>query len=299
MGDLFRKYPLGCMIMIGFLAGVAIVLVCSSFYRRLDPGEAGIVINYALASREGKPVVTVLQTGQYVYIGPFSGKDLVEYPVAQQQLVLSSNTQEGEIPGDSTVPCLMSGGGTISFGLSVYWNVARPDILYFKKPGMALTSSFNNDVNTTLVLNIVKGDLLDLCTHYTWEQILQSSSSGQNESDQIKAKLLTNLQTDLGQDGIAVSQIAFNERNPDSTIQAVLNAQNDAQRSAYLKQQAEYQAEAQVAQAQGQAQAIAIINKQLAQSSAYLQYEQIQKWDGHLPSTLVTNGSNPIVSPLK
>lgn len=283
----------------------AVILLVGGFFifnnHRIDPGNAGILVNYAAGSTAGKPVITPLQTGQYVWINPFSGKQLVEYPIAQQQLVLASRDTEGEISGNSTIPCQMSGGGVLSIGLTVTWQVnsAHPEILYLKKPGFPLTSSLNNDVNTTIVYGAVRSDTLDTCTHFTWQQIL-GDGTGPSQSDTFKAQLLSTLQQDLGTDGILVNQVFVNERTPDSTIQAVLNAKNQAAQSAYLAQKAQYEANAAVATAQGQAKAIEVINSELAKSPEYVQYLIATKWDGHLPQ-YEANGSqssSPILSAL-
>jgi prohibitin 2 len=294
----------GCWkLIIGAVVAVVVVLVVifglGAFLKRVDPGNVGIVLHYSTSG--GKPQITTVPTGSYAWINPFAGETLIEYPTAQQQLVLSSRSNEGELTGDSTIPCLMSGGGTLNIGLTVNWQVnsAHPDILYLKKPGVPLTSSLNNDINTTIVYGAVRSDLLDLCTRYTWQDVL-GDGTGPSKSDQLKADLFKALQNDLGQDGIVVNQVFLNERNPDSTIQSVLNARNDAMKSAYLKQQAQYQADATVAKAQGDAKAISIINAQLANSPNYVNYLIAQKWDGHLPQVVSSNGqSSPVISALQ
>lgn len=164
---------------------------------------------------------------------------------------------------------------------------------------MPLTSSLNQDINTTIVYGAVRSDLLDLCTQYTWQDLM-GDGNGPSKADVLKNALLKNLQSDLAQDGIVVNQVFLNERRPDATIQAVLNARNEAQKSAYLKQQAQYEADAAIAKANGDAQAIEIINRQLAKSPQYIQYLIAQKWDGKLPQYLSTNGqSNPVLAPFK
>lgn len=295
--DFFEDHPKGCAITVVTILVIAVAIgFIATSYKRIDPGNAGILVNYA-AAENGKPAIQSLATGQYVFVGPFSGETLVEYPIAQQQLVLASRGDEGELSGDSTIPCLMAGGGTLNIGLTVNWqvNAQHPEILYLMKPNVPLTSSLNNDINTTTVYGAVRGDLLDICTHYAWQQVLGDGTTP-TRGDQLKSDLLTALQHDLASDGIIVNSVFLNERRPDATIQAVLNAANDAQKSAYLKQQAQYQADAEVAKANGDAQAIKIINAQLSQSPAYIQYLIAQKWDGHLPGVLSTTGS-PILSP--
>ncbi|SRR5216683_1824399 len=301
MGDYFEEHTVGCLATIMVVIVVAILVGgFASSYKRIDPGNAGILVNYAAGSSAGKPEIQPLATGQYVFIPPFSGSTLIEYPIAQQQLVLSSNSAEGELSGDSTIACQMSGGGVLNIGLTINWQVnsQHPETLYLKKPNVPLTSSLNNDINTTIVYGAVRSDLLDLCTRYTWQDVL-GDGTGPSNSDQLKARLFKALQSDLTPDGIVVNQVFLNERRPDATIQAVLNARNEAQKSAYLKQQAQYQADAEVAKANGDAQSIAIINAQLAKSPEYINYLIAQKWDGKLPQYLNTNGNaNPVLASL-
>jgi len=298
--DFIEEHPKGCTIsaIIGIVAIIVVITIATS-YKRIDPGNAGILIDFAAGASAGKPVIHTLATGQYAFIPPFSGEQIVEYPIAQQQLVLSSKSEEGELQGDSTIACQMSGGGILNIGLTVNWQVnsEHPEILYLKKPGVPLVSSLNNDINTTLVYGAVRSDVLDACTRYGWQDLL-GDGTGPAKTDQFKADVMNALQRDLTPNGILVTQVFLNERKPDATIQAVLNARNDAQKSAYLKQQAQYEADAAVAKAQGDAQSIAIINAQLAKSPEYIQYLIAQKWDGHLPNYLSTNGqSNPVLAP--
>lgn len=288
------KIKVGCSV-VGALVLIGVVWgFVSFFYQRVDAGNTGILLQYGI---NGKPQLTTVPTGSYVWVNHLTGQTLITYPTAMQQLVLASRSDEGELTGDSTVPCLMSGGGTLNIGLTVNWQVdsIRPDVLYLKKPNVPLTSSLNNDINTTIVYGAVRSNLLDLCTQYTWQDVL-GDGNGASKSDQLKQALFNRLQADLKLDGIIVNQVFLNERNPDKTIQDVLNARNDAQKSAYLKQKAQYEADAAVAKAQGDAQAIQIIQQQLQNSPQYVQYETIQKWDGKLPNTLVTDGkANPVL----
>lgn len=294
--DHLTRNVIGSIIAVCVIIG-SIIFIATG-YEHIDPGYAGILIDYAAGSN-GKPVIVPKSAGQYVWIGPFSGQKLVSYPVAQQSLVLSSNTAEGEIPGDSTIACQMSGGGIVHIGLSVLWqvNAQHPEILYQKKPNTDLTSTLNDDVNTTIVYGAVRGDLLDLCSRYSWQDVL-GDGTGPSKTDVFKSQLLAALQADLTPDGIIVNQIFLNERRPDATIQQVLDAHNEAQKSAFLKEQAENEASAAIAKAQGEAQAIEIINAQLAKSPTYIQYLIAQKWDGKLPSMLSTDGkTNTVLSP--
>ena len=278
--------------------GVFLLLIVVFFVfnnHRTASGTVGIVINYQAGSSAGHVVTDVVPTGQYRFINPFSGEQFVDYPTAQQQLVLSARDNEGELPGNSTIQCQMNGGGILSIGETLTWqvNAAHPELLYLKKPGVDLTSSLNNDINTTLVYGALRSDTLDACTHYSWQDIL-GDGTGPSKSDTLKAEIQQRVTSDLAIDGIVVNQLFLGDRTPDGTIQAVLNARNNAQQSAYLKQQAQNQAAAEVAKAQGDAQTIKIEQSALTGAPDYIKWLMVNKWDGHLPE--VVSGDNPIVS---
>jgi regulator of protease activity HflC (stomatin/prohibitin superfamily) len=85
-------------------------------------------------------------------------------------------------------------------------------------------------------------------------------------------------------------------------IAAKVNAQQAAQQAAFLKQKAENEAAANVAAAEGQKQVrilqgeaeaayIKSVNDQLANAPQYIQYVFSSKWNGTLPTTLITNGN--------
>jgi regulator of protease activity HflC (stomatin/prohibitin superfamily) len=79
--------------------------------------------------------------------------------------------------------------------------------------------------------------------------------------------------------------------------QEALKAEQDLNRIRIEAEQkvvnAQATADATKAQAEAEAYAIEIIQKQLAQAEAYLEYQKIQKWDGQLPQ--VQGDSSPIV----
>ena len=276
--------------------------------RTVDTGNVGMVIDYTTSS--SKPQVQVYLPGHIIWLNPFGARQFFEYPIANQTLVLASKDNEGEIPGNSTIACQMSGGGQINFGMTVTWQVDpnHPYTLYSKKPGVPLSSSFNADVATTLVYGVVSADTQDICSHYTWEDVL-GDGTGASQVEQVRADLLHAFQADLGQDGILVDQVSIKERIPSAQIQAVLNAKLQAQQSSFMKTDAQNKADAQqitakgnataeIIQAQADATAITLVDKALANSPSYLQYLEIKEWDGHLPQYVGGSGQVQI-GPLK
>jgi regulator of protease activity HflC (stomatin/prohibitin superfamily) len=75
-------------------------------------------------------------------------------------------------------------------------------------------------------------------------------------------------------------------------IEAKQVAQQRAEQAKYELQQAEVEAEKQVATAKGEAEAIQIRGDALAKNPQVIQLELINKWDGKSPETLVTGGAN-------
>ena len=80
--------------------------------------------------------------------------------------------------------------------------------------------------------------------------------------------------------------------------QEALKAEQDLERIRIEAEQtvvnAQAQADAMKAQADAEAYAIEVIQNQLSQSEAYLEYQKIQKWDGELPQVM-GDGVNPII----
>lgn len=80
--------------------------------------------------------------------------------------------------------------------------------------------------------------------------------------------------------------------------QQALKAQQDLNRIKIEAEQtvvnAKAQADATRAQADAEAYSIELIQKQLSQAEAYLEYQKIQKWDGQLPQVM-GDSTNPII----
>jgi regulator of protease activity HflC (stomatin/prohibitin superfamily) len=104
------------------------------------------------------------------------------------------------------------------------------------------------------------------------------------------------LRTSNHQSGILRS-VQRGQRAKQTAQQQALKAQQDLSRIKIEAEQkvvnAQAEADATKAQAEAEAYAIEIIQKQLAQAEAYLEYQKIQKWDGQLP--MVQGDSSPII----
>jgi regulator of protease activity HflC (stomatin/prohibitin superfamily) len=285
------------------IGGTVVVLILivwgvlsAAFLKRVDPGNVGIIVHY---SANGKPTFTTVPTGTYTWINPFAGTAFVEYPTAQQSLVMVANGTEGEITGDDSVVCQDHNGVPVNIDVTLQWQVdsANAATLYLLRPNDPLTGSFNSDIESTLVRPVVRNAVTEACASYFWDSIGSQKPAIIADADKIIIPL-------LGSEGILVhtGNLTLGEVHYSGAQQQAINAkalaQQQAEQAQYLQQEAQYKAQAAVATAQGEAQSIAIINKQLQSSPEYLRYLIIKEWDGKLPSTMA-NGSNPILTPFQ
>jgi len=111
--------------------------------------------------------------------------------------------------------------------------------------------------------------------------------------DKIRAEALKAAQARL--DGFVVIEdlsivnVEFSD-DYEKAIEAKQVAQQRAEQAKYELQQAEVEADKEVATATGEAKAIQIRGDALAKNPAVIELELINKWDGKAPETLVTSG---------
>ena len=288
--------------------GVIIVLfalltsfIMSNFTYKVNAGEVGLLIDYTHKQVNGSPSVTVEPQSTFFWYNSWAGQAVFEYPIALQTLAMVAANNEGQVTGDDSVSFVTQNGIPLKIDVTTQWRVTDPAKLYFLMPGVLLDGSFNNDVSTKLVRQSIIHALNQAGGAYAW----QDAASNENA---IEHAMMTQLSPIMAQYGITIEQIALGQPHYSAQQQAAINnlatAQQQAQQAQFLKQKAQYEADAAKIQAMSQAQQIEIINAQLAKSPDYLQYLLIQmyreKWDGHLPGVLSTDGKgNAVLSPFQ
>jgi len=277
-----------------------IVFIMSSFTYRVNAGQVGLLINYTQRSANGQPNVTILPQSTFNWYNSWNGQAVFEYPVALQTLAMVANPAEGQQGGDDSVTFVTLNGIPLKVDITTQWRVTDPAKLYFLMPGVPLDGSFNNDVSTKLIRQSVIHALNQVGGAYQWQDV---SSHGNS----IETAMMGQLTPIMNKYGVTIEQISLGQphysKAQQTSIDAIQQAQQDATQAQFLKLKAQYTADAAKIQAQSQAQQIQIINAELSKSPQYLQYLLIQmyqqKWDGHLPSTLSTNGSNILLNPFQ
>lgn len=278
---------LGCVV--GVIVGLGLLVTISFFVfgviHRVDPGNVGVLINYGVNG--GRPDTQVVYPGNFQFINPFSGTVFHEYPIAQQTMSMTSTQNEGEVSGDDSVMCQDVNGVNVKLDVTTLWSVdpGKAATLYFLRPNQDLKGSFNNDIESTVVRPVVRNAITVACSSYSWDTMAANKVAIAQAALTLAAPKLS-FEGIVIQDGnLYINDIPYSA-NQQAAINAKSTAQQQSEQAKFLLQKAQYEAQAAIAQAQGQAKAIQIINAALANNPNYLQYYELQKWDGHLPQVV-------------
>src|SRR3990167_1746277 len=305
-----------------FLAiALAIVVAYAGFvsiFHRIDPGQAGVVLDYAAGTAANEPVVRSVNTAQWFTLNPFTQR-LVSYSIGQQTLSMLRRAKEGKVEADDSVECRLKGGIRIHIDTTTQW---RPDPsrvadLYILRPGVSLAGGGGEDIEDLVVRREVRNAVgTYACSQYSLEDVFGTQSEtvavigvDGRPAVPVAAKRLEfqerasdYLKAALSREYIIVDTFQLGELYPDSSQLDSLNriaiAQQNAQAAQALESQRQAEARAAIAQAdgekqsaikraQGEAESIRVIQEELSKSPQYVQYLYATKWDGKYPTTLV------------
>jgi regulator of protease activity HflC (stomatin/prohibitin superfamily) len=283
-------------IIIAIVLAVAIIggVFCVSSLERIEAGEVGVVYSMKDGVQD-----EVLQQGVH-FINPFLKVN--EFPISQQQLVLSNNPADynEDSHADWSVDA-PADGGMVKLNLTVNYNFDADRVtgLYERFRGMdgdALVES--------MVQNSIIAYIKEVTPKFTVMEIYSSKRAevGQAITEYLNSKLNDEY-------GINVSSALIIDVQLDETlmqkIQAKEQAKQDAEKAELDKQTAIAQAETDKVKAQTkadikilEAEAEAKANKLLERSltDKVLQEKYIEKWDGKMP-TVVAGDDTGIMIP--
>jgi regulator of protease activity HflC (stomatin/prohibitin superfamily) len=283
-------------IIIAIVLVVAIIggVFCVSSLERIEAGEVGVVYSMKDGVQD-----EVLQQGVH-FINPFLKVN--EFPISQQQLVLSNNPADynEDSHADWSVDA-PADGGMVKLNLTVNYNFDADRVtgLYERFRGMdgdALVES--------MVQNSIIAYIKEVTPKFTVMEIYSSKRAevGQAITEYLNSKLNDEY-------GINVSSALIIDVQLDETlmqkIQAKEQAKQDAEKAELDKQTAIAQAETDKVKAQTkadikilEAEAEAKANKLLERSltDKVLQEKYIEKWDGKMP-TVVAGDDTGIMLP--
>lgn len=288
--------------MVGLLV-VCIGVAVFAGIHRIEPGQAGVMVDFAAGTSSGHPAVKAFPTGQYILIFPWEFKTLVSYPISQQTLTMVRREKEGRVQGDDSVECQDARGIRINVDSSTLWRVDLEHLgeLYLLRPNLPLTDSkTENDIASQVVRREVRNAITIACGQFGYDEIygVKRVQFGEAVANTLGKSLKESY---LQLDKFLLGEVYLQKEQQDA-ISAVANAQLQAKQAAFLAEKAENEARAAVAQAEGakkvrilqaqaEAEAIRIVNEQLATSPKFIEYTYSQKWNGAYPSTVVlSNG---------
>ena len=123
---------------------------------------------------------------------------------------------------------------------------------------------------------------------------LQSAEQIVKNRDQIKTRALALTKEKLGTliivEDIVIQDIALT-RELENAIEAKMIQEQEAQRSKYVQQRAQIEADTAVIKARGEAESIVIRGEALKQNPAFVELQVVDRWDGIAPLIIGSGGN--------
>jgi regulator of protease activity HflC (stomatin/prohibitin superfamily) len=249
---------------------------------QVPAGHVGIKV-YLLGSSKGVDH-EVLGVGRY-YIG--YNEQLFLFPTFQQNYVWSESAHEGA-SNDESIEFGARGGVDVKANVGVSFHIDQAkvaDVFQKYREGV-------DEIRNIPLRNAVRNAFQRRAANYEVEQLYSTA----------KTKLLEDVTSDVKAEftplGIEIDSLSLvgNFKLPENVTKA-LNSKIEATQKAEQRQnevaEAKAQAEKDIAEATGTAKANQI--KMQSLNPTLLQWEAIQKWDGHMPQ-VTASGAMPFIN---
>jgi regulator of protease activity HflC (stomatin/prohibitin superfamily) len=260
----------------------------------IGPGYVGIQINKTGASR-GVQDVTI-RTGR-VWVNPWT-QEVIEYPTYIQTVKWTASKDEGK-PQDESITFTTGNGMIVNADVSMSYQLGYDQApAFYVKFRADKIDAFTDG----FLRNVTRDSFNNIAGHHQITDIMGNNGP-------ILIDIRKDVQAQLTPYGITISQLGFigAPRPPQSVIDSI-NLKAQAEQIALTKQieltQVEADAKKAVAEADGQAAANIALAKSDAEANklrtesltpALLEYNAIQKWDGHRPQ-VEGSGAGVLVS---
>lgn len=240
----------------------------------------------ALLSGCGFEVVDTGHRGLYVTFGKVTGEPLAEGLYFYNPLTTSVHeidVREKKLEGKTTAFTKDTQNATLHYSLTFYPKKDAIGDLYQNFGG-----EWENIIIPQIVLSAIQNEV---------GQIVADDLSSKRETIEkaaekiIQASLLTRnvIITKLN-----LTNVDFDdayEKAVEQKVVAIQEAMEAKNKTVRIKEQAAQT----VATAEAEATAMKIKSAALAQNKGLVQFEAVQKWDGHLPQLMMGNGSTPML----
>ena len=247
-------------LIVPFISGVLILgllIVLLFFTATVNTGDVGVITNF------GKVTGDVLDSGWHI-VGPVDHVNDIS--------IRTITTQ-------SDADCFSSDLQEVKITVAVQTRITKENATnIFKNFGVEYMSQAMPKILDALKAETAK---------YEAAQIIANRDKIRSEAFQAASDRLKNFVEVLD---LSFVNVEFSD-DYEKAIEAKQVAQQRAEQAKYELQQAEVEADKEVATAKGAAQAIQIRGDALAKNPQVIQLELINKWDGKSPDTLVTGGA--------
>jgi regulator of protease activity HflC (stomatin/prohibitin superfamily) len=297
MGKKVIKFLMASVVMMAvFLGGCTVV----------QPGYVGIKVNQWGDERgvEDYPV----RTGIVGY-NPFTS-EVYKFPTFQQRIVWTADDREGS-PTDESITFNSAEGASINIDVALamsFESAKVPQIFIdYKIPAERIVDGYIRDR--------VRAHIVSVASTMKVADIF-----GEGQAELVK-QVEKGLQDELGPKGFVINNVSFLCRprvseTVENSINAVIAQKQKAIEAEQKVMQATAEANQAIAKAEGEkatkvlasdaeaykittlANAQAEANKKVAESinEKLIQYEQINKWNGSVPTTVLAAGSVPLLN---
>ncbi len=265
------------LVLVGIILLIIIGVVASASVQIVDSGNRGVLLHWSAVDMTIPP----LEEGLH-FVTPFQDS-VVNMEVRTLKFVKSTSSASKDLQ-------------TVSTEVTVNYRPSPNSVnTLYKEVGL----DYENRVIQPAVEEVVK----QVTANYNAAELI-------TKRPQVKADIESEITTRLNvyniiTDVISITDFQFSAlfaQAIESKVEAEQKAQkaeNDLIRieveARQLEAQAEGLAAANIAEAKGEAEAIAIINRALAENPNYLDWLKTQSWDGKLP-LVVGEGGTPFIS---
>lgn len=266
----------GKIIIAGILAVVAIVVIAGASVQIVDAGHKGVLLHWNAVDLTRPP----LDEGLH-FVVPFQ-----DHIVQIEVRTLKFEKQTASASRDLQI---------VTTTVAINYHL-EPDHVHRLYQELGL--DYQNRIITPAIEETVK----QVTANYDAEALITKRPQVKTDIEHSIRERLT--QFNIAIELVSITDFAFSplfEQAIEAKVEAqqkALQAENDLRRIEVEARQIEAQAvgtaNANIAEAKGEAEAIAIINKALAENPYYFEWLKTQKWDGRLP-LVVGEGGTPFI----
>lgn len=267
-----------------YLLLIIVVLFAIIGCSKVPAGNVGIKV-YLLGSKKGVDS-EVLNVGRY-WIG--FNEELYLYPTFMQQYTFTQSKDDGDSPQDEAFYFQNKEGVKCSLDLAIqaYADKEKITVLFQK---------YREDLKEVIHSNL-RNLIRDKIQFYASDMSIEDLYTSK-KMEMIK-KVEKDVQNEVRDCGIVIvsmsllSDIRF-PKEVEEAIVAKIKATQEALQRENEVQKAKADAQIKITNAEADAKSIALKQQSITQN--LIQYEAVQKWNGQLPTYMMSNNSVPFVN---